>query len=57
MNRPELDWRDVAVQRERVRKDLTVQAPTHFHLSVGWLLLAYVSGLLTVIAIIWKGWA
>ena len=55
MNRPPLDWQDVAVQRERVMRDLSVPVSTHFHLSVGWLLLAYVLGLLTVVSIIWWG--
>jgi cytochrome c1 len=29
---------------------------THVRLSIGWCLLAYLLGMLTVIAIIWKGW-
>jgi hypothetical protein len=56
MNRPPLDWQDVAVQRERVMRDLSAPVPTHFHLSVGWLLLAYVLGLLTVIGVLWWGY-
>jgi hypothetical protein len=34
---------------------LGAPSPT-VRLSVGWCLLAYVLGMLTVIAIIWKGW-
>lgn len=35
----------------QVQSDTT---PKYFHLSVGWLLLAYVCGMLTPIVILWR---
>lgn len=56
MNGPNVDWQDVAVQRERLRQDLGIQEPAHYRVSIGLLMLAYVMGLLTVCAALWWGY-
>lgn len=57
MNRPEYDWRDVSVQRQRVMRDLGAlpwaprEAPPFITLRGSFIILAFVTALLGLFTI------